>query len=260
MLTFCNVFGVKPTKNFDAAGYDFYIPNINDNDAVLINSKVIPALCKSYGLTETQLRQITDFILIIAEDKYYADTEDECTEKYREIKNTIHANKWNSCLLLLSMSFKSNLPVVDDTGTPISYNIAKFVYDNLVVDTTNGVTGILLHPGETLFINSGVKEKLPEGYAGVFMNKSGRGSSGYDVRACVVDEDYTGYVHLNLQFQGQNVSSHNSEIYCGDKIVQQLILPLYKDKEQEVNEEDFIRITSDSKRGDSAFGSSNEKH
>lgn len=258
MLTFCNVFGIKPVKNFEAAGYDFYIPNIDDNDTELLNKKIIPALCKSYCLDEEQLNQIAKLILIIANDKYYAEPDDENFEHFEEIKTVLANNKWNNCLLLLSMSFKSNLPIVDSRGVPLSYNITKFVYDNLIVDTVKCVSGVVLHTGDTLFINSGVKEKLPKGYAGVFMNKSGLGSSGYNVGACVVDEDYNGYVHLNAQFTSHNI--FNSEIYCGDKFIQQLILPLYKSEDEEVDENEFIKMTINSKRGDSGFGSSNVKH
>ena len=104
----------------------------------------------------------------------------------------------------------------------------------------------------TLLINSGVKEIVPTGHAGVFFNKSGRGSSGYDVRACVVDEDYTGYVHLNVAFTGQDSSS--SIVYCGDKLIQQLILPLYKSESEQISEDLFNKLTSKSLRGSAGFG------
>lgn len=258
MLTFCNVFGKIPTKNYEAAGYDFYIPNIDDNDTTLIEDKVIPAFCSTYGLTDEQLRQICRLIQIIGEDKYYTDEDDEYKFTYDAYKRTLNDNKWNCCHLLLAMSFKSNTPVIDERGVPLSYNITKFVYDNLIFDVNSNMPGVILHKGETLFFNSGIKEKLPAGYAGVFMNKSGRASSGYDVRACVVDEDYTGYVCINVQFTSNN--TFNSTIYCGDKLVQQLILPLYKGDADEIDEAGFNDLTSNSKRGGNGFGSSNETH
>lgn len=258
MLTFCNVFGKIPTKNFDAAGYDFYIPNIDDTNTELLNEKVIPAFMQTYKLSEEQLRQICGLIQIIGEDRYFADDDDDCKYLYEMYKNILNDNKWNCCHLLLAMSFKSNLPVIDDRGVPLSYNITKFVYDNLIFDVENSLVGVVLHKGDSLFVNSGVKEKLPTGYAGVFFNKSGRATSGYDVGSCVVDEDYTGYVCMNVCFRGSRLS--NSEIYCGDKFLQQLILPLYKKETKEVSEDEFEYLTHNSERGDAGFGSSNETH
>lgn len=258
MLTFCNVFGKIPTKNCEAAGYDFYIPNIDDNNKELVNCKVVPAFCGTYGLDEEQLRQICGLIQIIAEDKYYADADDEYAEQYNEIKDVLNANKWNCCHLLLGVSVKSNLPVIDERGVPLSYNITKFVYDNLVFDINKRVPGVVLRKGDSLFVNSGVKEKIPSNYAGVFFNKSGRAVNGYDVGSCVVDEDYTGYVCMNVHFRSGVIN--NSSIYCGDKLLQQLVLPLYKGDVNETNEDDFAVLVNGSKRGDAGFGSSNEIH
>lgn len=258
MLTFCNVFGKIPTKNYEAAGYDFYIPNIDDSNKELVNGKVVPAFCGTYGLDEEQLRQICGLIQIIAEDKYYADADDEYAEQYNEIKDVLNANKWNCCHLLLGVSVKSNLPVIDERGVPLSYNITKFVYDNLVFDINKRVPGVVLRKGDSLFVNSGVKEKIPPNYAGVFFNKSGRAANGYDVGSCVVDEDYTGYVCMNVHFRSGVMN--NSSIYCGDKLLQQLVLPLYKGDVNETGEDGFAVLVNGSKRGDVGFGSSNEIH
>lgn len=258
MLTFCNVFGKIPTKNYEAAGYDFYIPNIDDNNKELVNGKVIPAFCSTYGLDEEQLRQICGLIQIIAEDRYYADDDDDYKITYDACKNVLNNNMWNCCHLLLAMSVKSNLPVVDERGVPLSYNITKFVYDNLVFDINKRVPGVVLRKGDSLFVNSGIKEKIPSNYAGVFFNKSGRAVAGYDAGACVVDEDYTGYVCMNVHFRSGVMN--NSVIYCGDKLLQQLVLPLYKGDVNEIGEDEFDVLANGSKRGDAGFGSSNEIH
>ena len=258
MLTFCNVFGKIPTKNYEAAGYDFYIPNIDDNNKELVNDKVIPAFCSTYGLDEEQLRQICGLIQIIAEDRYYTDDDDDYKITYDACKNVLNSNMWNCCHLLLAMSVKSNLPVVDERGVALSYNITKFVYDNLVFDINKRVPGVVLRKGDSLFVNSGIKEKIPSAYAGVFFNKSGRAVAGYDVGACVVDEDYTGYVCMNVHFRSGVMN--NSVIYCGDKLLQQLVLPLYKGDVIETTEDEFDVLVNGSKRGDAGFGSSNEIH
>lgn len=258
MVIFCNEFGILPSKNFEAAGYDFHIPNINDDDVLTVEQRVIPALCKSYNISEVNLRQLNGLIQIIINDRFYADTDDDNKEEYDLYRLIARTNRWNCTLLILSLSFKTSTPIIDEHGILLSYNITKLIYDKFIFDTVKMIPGLILHKGDSLFINSGIREKLPSGYAGIFMNKSGRASSGYDVGACVVDEDYTGYVALNLFFRG-NKSTY-SEIYCGDKIVQQLILPLYNDRSKEVTHDEFNKLTLDSKRGDAGFGSSNEKH
>lgn len=259
MLAFYNVWGINPSKNYSAAGYDFYIPNINDYETDLLETEIKPALCKSYDVTLEQLEQLRSYLQVIIADRYYSDEDDERGALYSFYKESAAKNQWNCVHLLLAHAFKSSKPVIDmATGFPLSYNITKFVYDNLTFDKAGNV-GIVMKAGETLFINSGIKEKVPTGYAGVFFNKSGRASSGYDTRACVVDEDYTGFVHLNVQFTSEK--TFNSEIYCGDKLVQQLILPLYSMSGAKfVGKEEYDELQFDSNRGENGFGSSNEKH
>lgn len=260
MVYFFNTFGITPSKNFEAAGYDWYVPNINDYNDKLIDNYVIPALFQSYKVNEKSLNAIIRYLDTNINDKYYLDIDDdeETLHLNKQIQNCFKHNIYNTVLLYLSFVAKSNKQWMDIFNNPTSYPIMKFVYNNLVFDIKKNVVGIKLAANDTLLINAGIKEVLPSGYAGVFMNKSGRGSSGYDVRACVVDEDYTGYVHLNVAFTGN--SSKNSIIYCGDKLVQQLILPLYKEQSKEITEDEFLEMTSKSKRGSAGFGSSNEKH
>lgn len=257
MLAFYNAWGKRPTKNHEAAGYDFYIPDIDDNDTDKLENVIIPALSKSYGMTKKQLIDLRDLIQAIVYERYDSD-DDDYKFTHDAYKQTASDNKWNCVLLCAARAAKSMEPVVSQSGTLLLYNISKFVYDNLVFDVNKGVVGVVLKQGDSLFINSGVKEKVPHNYAGVFMNKSGRASNGYDVRACVVDEDYTGYVHLNAQFHGQDM--FKSEIYAGDKFVQQLVLPLCPETAVEVTHDEYDELTSGSARGDDGFGSSNEKH
>ena len=39
---------------------------------------------------------------------------------------------------------------------------------------------------------------LDIGVAGLYVNKSGKGNCGWDVRACLVDEDYAGFVSASF--------------------------------------------------------------
>ena len=105
------------------------------------------------------------------------------------------------------------------------------------------VDSIILAPGDSVLIRSGIKMKVPSGHALVFMNKSGIGAKKQlDVLACVIDEDYEGEVHINLVNSGKNVQY----IEAGDKIVQGLILPINYAMPEEIGTmksfEDIIRI------------------
>ena len=88
----------------------------------------------------------------------------------------------------------------------------------------NGVVkSITLAPGQSILIPSGVHVKVPNGYALVYMNKSGVASKKHlHVGACVVDAGYEGECHINLT----NVGSSNITIEAGDKIVQALLIPV----------------------------------
>lgn len=260
MLTFCNNFGITPTKNYEAAGYDFYVPNINDKDVVKLTNYVFPAFKTLFGVDKPQIDSIAKALMDCIFDNFYIDGDDEkdlvsFNESNRACAMT---NRYNIVHLYLAWMYKNKLSLFDISGRPALTPVSKFVYEKLAINVKENLVGVTLEAGDTLMITSGIREKVPSGYAGVFMNKSGRGSSGYDVRACVIDEDYTGYVSLNVAFTSSN--SKQSLIYCGDKLVQQLVLPLYKDAVNEVSDEEFDKITSGSKRGNSGFGSSNEKH
>lgn len=259
MVYFFNTFGIIPTKNYEAAGYDWYIPNIDDNDNNIINDYVKPAIKQSYGINEKQLDEVIAYLKTNINDKYYLDIDDdvETLEYNKKVRKCFNNNIYNTVLLYLSFVAKTHT-WLDVFNNPTTYPVMTFVHNNLLFDLNKDVPGIKLSKDNTLLINSGVKEIIPSGHAGVFFNKSGRGSSGYDVRACVVDEDYTGYVHLNVAFTGQD--SSNSIVYCGDKLVQQLILPLYKSESKQISEDDFNILASKSLRGSAGFGSSNEKH
>lgn len=260
MLTFCNDFGIFPTKNFEAAGYDFYVPIIDDNNIGKLTRYVFPAFKKVFNVDKAQIDALLRALMDCIFDKFYID-EDDDTElvSFNESNRACAmANRYNILMLYLAWTFKGKYSLFDISGNVALTPISKFVYDKLLLNVKENIVGVMLSIGDTLLIPSGIREKVPEGYAGVFMNKSGRASSGYDVRACVIDEDYTGYVTLNVSFTGTN--NKESIIYCGDKLIQQLVLPLYKGPTQELNNEEFNKLTVSSKRGTSGFGSSNEKH
>jgi dUTP pyrophosphatase len=105
-----------------------------------------------------------------------------------------------------------------------------------------------INPGDNILIPSGIKAEVPKGYALIAFNKSGVAvKKGLSVGACVVDEDYQGEIHLNLQ----NPTNEYVEIFSGEKIVQFLLLPVLYDNIEVVNK---VHLT-ESERGSGAFGS-----
>lgn len=100
-------------------------------------------------------------------------------------------------------------------GTPGSAGIDLFI--------PNDYSGCLLPPQGSVLIPSGIKVKVPDGYALVAMNKSGVATKlGLVVGACVVDSDYQGEIHIHMI----NVSDRCVTLEPGQKIVQFLLLPV----------------------------------
>ena len=107
-----------------------------------------------------------------------------------------------------------------------------------------------LQPGDACCIPSGIKANIPGGHALIAFNKSGIAlKKNLHVGACVVDEDYQGEIHLNLQ----NVGSDIVRVEAGEKIVQFILLPVFYDKIEEVEVE--ILYKQKTTRGEGGFGS-----
>lgn len=135
-----------------------------------------------------------------------------------------------------------------ERGTPGSAGIDFYVpYD------FPGTHSLL--PGDAVNIPSGIRVKVPHGYALIFKNKSGVAvKKGLQVGACVVDEDYQGEVHLHVR----NTSTDVQWIEPGEKLVQGLLVPvLYEDIEIAKSEKDIF--PEETKRGNGGFGSTGTK-
>jgi dUTP pyrophosphatase len=109
---------------------------------------------------------------------------------------------------------------------------------------------VLIQPGESILIPSGVKANVPTGYALIAFNKSGIASKlNLHVGACVVDEDYQGEIHLNLV----NQSNQAVEINGGMKIIQFILLPVNYSMPVVVDIDMLYQFESE--RGSGGFGS-----
>jgi dUTP pyrophosphatase len=112
----------------------------------------------------------------------------------------------------------------------------------------NDFEDVVLQPGESVLIPSGIKAQVPRGNALIAFNKSGVATKqGLMVGACVVDEDYEGIIHLHMT----NTSNKEQIIKSGQKLVQFILLPVNYSQVEEVHE-----IQSrNTERGSGGFGS-----
>jgi len=106
----------------------------------------------------------------------------------------------------------------------------------------------VIHPGESLFVPSGLQIQMHSGYALSFENRSGKARQGLLVGATIVDTDYQGEIHLNVW----NVSKHDICISCGDKILQGIFFLPPQIQLHDTTEELFTERTA---RGQNGFGS-----
>lgn len=113
---------------------------------------------------------------------------------------------------------------------------------------------IVIQPFGRALIPSGIKMKVPDGFALVAFNKSGISSkTGLDILASVVDSDYTGEIHLSVS----NHTSSTIRIVHGLKLIQFLLLPVMLEDVEEVFDESILFSTK-TERGEGGFGSTGE--
>lgn len=128
-------------------------------------------------------------------------------------------------------------------GTPLSAGLDFFVPDDFPGEH-------FLLPGDDVNVPSGIKVKVPKGYALIFMNKSGVAvKKGLQVGAAVVDEDYQGEVHLHVR----NITPDVQSIKPGEKLVQGLLVPVSYEGIEVVDEADLYEEKTE--RGEGGFGS-----
>ena len=229
-----NEFGIRPTKTFTAAGYDFYIPNITRS--VEDSDFILNAFSKSYKKSVEELKNLIDSLTL------------QVDAVYGEEKTT--GQEMNILLLYLSL---------DSAALKVSEDPVETFVDNYLIFDDSGKPGIRPIVLDHVLFNSGIHTALEHGKAGIFFNKSGKGVKGWDVRACVVDEDYTGFVHLSLSYT--KMDDEDGIIYVGDKITQMLIINVDSESEaEEVDKETYNALMNGSQRGSDGFGSSDVKH
>ncbi len=118
-------------------------------------------------------------------------------------------------------------------------------------------SGVVLAPGESVMIDSGIKVEVPFGYMGMFCNKSGIASKKNIIfGAHIVDSYYSGNVIINLH----NIGNKNEEINAGDKIIQMVLVPIVPAIPEEVTEDSLYEgLYIETVRGEKGFGATGEK-
>lgn len=119
----------------------------------------------------------------------------------------------------------------------------------------NDADPVCLRPGQISNIPSGVKVRLEPNKALVAFNKSGVAiKKGLQVAACVIDENYTGEIHISVQ----NCSKRSAYIIPGEKIVQFLYIRVgYATVKEYKSERRLYEGFDKEERGEKGFGSTN---
>ena len=117
-------------------------------------------------------------------------------------------------------------------------------------------TTVILNPGDSKILETGLKFGVPHGYMLEVKNRSSvAAKKSLLVGACVIDSGYDGEVFINLH----NVGSKLQVISPGDKIAQLVLIPVVHFRPKLTDEQDLYAYPMTiSNRGSGALGSTDE--
>lgn len=239
-LQICKVRNVQsPTKAWDAAGWDFYIPedltifDFTENYKMYLDDNVIYDKKSTY---------VIPLVFHIVSKGVTGESIAKLALNYNSEKD-----EWIFSIIHSYGDRDECTPITDEEN-----GYVKFLKDK---DTY--IKKIDIMPHGSINIPSGIHLKLPENILLKAENKSGIGAKRrLSFLASVVDPDYEGEVHLNLI----NESDLGVSINAGEKIIQ--MLPMFKPCNAEIKEFKTLNALfgkSKSKRGEGGFGSSGTK-
>ena len=111
---------------------------------------------------------------------------------------------------------------------------------------------VVLKPGQTLLIPTGIGMEIPMGYAGLIYARSGlstkKGLAPAN-KVGVIDADYRGEIQVPLY----NQSRENQTVEPGERIAQLVITPFLKAVFEETD------VLQETQRGEGGFGSTGTK-
>tara|TARA_R110002012_G_scaffold228067_3_gene400271 strand:- start:746 stop:1237 length:492 start_codon:yes stop_codon:yes gene_type:complete len=142
-----------------------------------------------------------------------------------------------------------------DAGLDLCFNAHQDPWNTRMDGTV--IEDLVISPGESVVLPTGLKFGIPHGYMLQVMNRSGNAAKKQlMVGACVVDSGYDGEVFVNLH----NIGSEEQFIQSGMKIAQAVLIPVVHARFVETSEDnlyDWHPITI-SDRGDGALGSTGD--
>ena len=120
---------------------------------------------------------------------------------------------------------------------------------NVVIDKFE----ILIAPHNRILVPSGIKVWIEDkSSALIATNKSGIATKkGLVVGATTIDSDYTGEMHLSVI----NTTDDYISVVCGEKLIQFIHTPVILSTMEEVDNETYDSISTDTDRGAGGFGS-----
>lgn len=111
---------------------------------------------------------------------------------------------------------------------------------------------VIIAPGETAFVGTGLAVEIPDGYVGLVYARSGlackRGLAPAN-KVGVIDSDYRGEIKVALFNHGKTAQT----VAAGERIAQLVIAPYLRVEYEEVSG------LSDTVRGEGGFGSTGRK-
>lgn len=142
-----------------------------------------------------------------------------------------------------------NKPVVKFVKTIINAEIPKYETPGAAGMDLKTTKNFVLEPGERVLVDTGLKIKIPEGYAGFVQPRSGLAlKDGITVLNSpgLIDSDYTGPLGVILYNATYNKPK---EFKVGDRIAQLVIVPVVQAQTMLVDE------LEQTDRGEGGFGS-----
>lgn len=111
---------------------------------------------------------------------------------------------------------------------------------------------VILLPGDSVVLETGLKFGVPHGYMLEVKNRSSVASKrSLVVGACVIDSGYNGEVKINLH----NIGNDTQRIQPGEKIAQLIMIPVVHFRLSQIDDTLYKTPITISDRGDGGFGS-----
>lgn len=174
--------------------------------------------------------------------------------RVRDVKQPNRGTKVSAGIDLFLPTFDKKFLKDFVEKNPCISSLRKDSYSYLISPNEKN-PAIYLAPNERLMIPSGIKMDVHENTPIIAFNKSGIGvKKGIDILACVIDEDYTGEIHISIV----NTSNFIVKIEEGEKIIQGLEVKVDYSNLTEVSEKDLFKDFK-SERGEGGFGSTGTK-